>query len=184
MFILHLVVKKKKYPDSTYTILAYNGLGNRFNYNSAVDWAVNMIANGFETESLLILASLSKPTGYFETHKYMITAIEELNLKLLSGSLRIVAEIWENVKEIAAGNDIFTNLYTIHTAVVAMDEFSEFDKILYAWDAFQEGEHSLDLYWSGANRYNLEQSTIAYTQRWLNEYKLKIERAANMNIDT
>lgn len=184
MFILHLVVEKKKYPDSTYAILAYKNFGNRFNYDTAVDWAVNMVANGFETESLLILASLSKPTGYFETHKYMITAVEELNLKLLSGYLSTVAEVWENVKEIATANDIFTNLYTIHTAVVAMDEFSEFGKIYYAWDAFQEGEHSLDLYWSGANRYNLEQLSIAYTQRWLNEHKLKIERATNMKIGT
>ena len=45
-----------KYPDSTYTILTYKEFESRFHFDYAVDWAVEMLEYGYETEHLLMLA--------------------------------------------------------------------------------------------------------------------------------
>ncbi|MFN0292513.1 hypothetical protein [Pedobacter helvus] len=64
---------------STHAILAYKVL----NYNIDqfwVDWAVEMLMNGYDTEHLVILAGISPPYDQFELHSLTDKVLNELHL--------------------------------------------------------------------------------------------------------
>lgn len=42
-----------------------------FNYDVAVDWAIDLMMQGIETENVLILSSFSKPVNAFEIRSYV-----------------------------------------------------------------------------------------------------------------
>jgi hypothetical protein len=55
--------------DLTYKVVAFAEIPD-FNTDECVDWAFEMVALGYDTPSLLILAGLNRPSSYFQTIEY------------------------------------------------------------------------------------------------------------------
>ena len=70
------MVNHEKYTE----ILQWHNGIEYFDYNPAIDWAIELIRNGIETENVLIVASFSKPVDRDEIKPYIIGALNELNL--------------------------------------------------------------------------------------------------------
>lgn len=61
MFPIFEFVKKMTNHDKyTELLLWHNGIEN-FDYAPAIDWAIELLKKGIETENVLIVASFSKP---------------------------------------------------------------------------------------------------------------------------
>jgi len=48
----------------TYKVVAYQSVSD-YDMDECVDWAIEMIELGYDTENLIILAGLTKPVNYF-----------------------------------------------------------------------------------------------------------------------
>lgn len=80
-------------PKSTAKILAYKVLDQDFD-KTWVDWSIEMLNCGFETEYLVILAGMSDPFDYFEMESLTTKVLNELGLDY-SNKLQT---IWNYVK--------------------------------------------------------------------------------------
>jgi hypothetical protein len=54
-----------------------------FDYSKAVDWAIDLIRQGKETDNVLMLASFSKPIDRFEISPYVTNVLNDLGLQEL-----------------------------------------------------------------------------------------------------
>jgi hypothetical protein len=68
---------------STYEILQFKAL-NRDVTEDWIDWAIDMVSAGFETEHLIILAGISKPYNQFYLQDLTSKVFDELSLDFSS----------------------------------------------------------------------------------------------------
>lgn len=163
----------------TYKIVAYSAIPN-FNTDECVDWAVEMVELVYETENLLILAGLIKPTNYFENVHYLQHAISELNLQVKTGDEGIISYSSYYVREIAQSIKIKVNLNALSNYVVAVDyhpSIYDFYSLYQAWNELTDlGEQ---WYWDGATTDNIEEIVRNTANQWL----VKNERYYRQTID-
>src|SRR6188768_4047904 len=95
----------KRTADLTNKILAYRELKN-FDFNDAIDWAIEMLLLDYETPSLLILAGLSKPVYSFETENYLLSSLKELNLQIPERHEAILNYCKDFIREISASENV------------------------------------------------------------------------------
>lgn len=126
----------KKYPDSTYHILAHEALGDSFRYDEVIDWATEMLWFGYETPDLLILAGIAKPTNVFECRPYLDNVIQELNLGKITGEGAHYAAVWMYIVRMSKGINVRQNLYNVYQQYRApYDEYhDDFRFLYYAWN--------------------------------------------------
>ena len=58
-------------------LLQWHKAIEHFDYNPAVDWAIELIRNGVTSENVLIVASFSKPVDREEIRPYIAGALKE-----------------------------------------------------------------------------------------------------------
>jgi hypothetical protein len=143
-----------------------------------------MIALGYDTEDLLILAGLNKPTNYFETVAFLRAAISECGLLLKTGKDGILSYSCYYIKQIAKSINIKENLPKVYEYCIDID----FDKSIYdfhllswAWSDL-DYDNSHQEYWPGATIDNIEQVVVDFANKWLLEnenYYLQKLKAAN-----
>lgn len=151
----------------TCKVVAYQVLP-AFNKDEVVDWAYEMIALGWETEHLLIMAGLTKPVNYFETVVYLETAMGELNLLLKTGDEGIISYSSYHVKQLEQGIKIKENLNALSDFVISVDYHSaiyDFYSLYWAWSDLQYDE--MQWYWEGATKDNIEQIVVNTAKGWL-----------------
>ena len=69
---------KKTPTHQKYTeLLQWQKAIEHFDYNPAVDWAIELIRNGVTSENELIVASFSKPVDREEIRPYIAGALKE-----------------------------------------------------------------------------------------------------------
>lgn len=167
----------KPVAASTYKILAHTAVPD-FNYSDAVDWAVEMMMLGHETENLLILSSLTKPVNYFETVRYLNAAISELGLSLALGKDGIISYSRYYIIQIAKGLNMKQNLEKICKFAIDIDYESsiyDFCKLSWAWgDLEWPDNNGMQWYWEGATKDNIEQISIDTAKQWLTNNKSHI----------
>ncbi|WP_419700398.1 hypothetical protein [Mucilaginibacter sp. NFX135] len=153
----------------TCKVIAYQILP-AFNKDEVVDWAYEMIALGWETDHLLILAGLTKPVNYFEIVSYLKAAINELNLSSKEGVEGIISYSSYYVRQLEQGIKIKENLNALSDFVISVDYHSaicDFYSLYWAWNDLKYDE--IQWYWDGATRDNIEQIVINTAKDWLIE---------------
>jgi hypothetical protein len=156
--------------ELTYKVVAYSVVPN-FDTDECVDWAIEMLELGHETETLLILAGLSKPTNYFETIDYLKRSIQELKLEEMAGDKGIFSHSAFFIQRLAKGENIRENLKTIRLYC----ESKEYEKSIYdfyllywAWDDLDYG-NECQSYWPNADKNNIEQIVVETAKEWIAE---------------
>lgn len=167
-------MEKKQYPESIYAILAYKEFEDTFNYDHAVDWAIDMLQYGYESEHLLMLSGIVKPTDRFECMYYLEAAIEELGLKAASGEVAVIAYVWTSLVEIVNCKDVHLNLDIIFRVANYDNILYDFSLLYWAWSELRE---------MGAQYYinldikieDMEGLTITTAKEFVEKYRAEIE---------
>ncbi|WP_316787706.1 hypothetical protein [Pedobacter frigoris] len=150
--------------------MAYRELQD-FNSDQIVDWAIEMLALGHETPSILILAGISKPTNFFETEKYLLDALRELGMLIPERHEAILGYCKYFIEQISKAISVRYNLNKLYKiAQTTLDDNVVFDFYLFywAWSDLDYGETYQD-YVPEATKYNIETLLINKAKEWLKE---------------
>jgi len=155
--------------DLTYKIAAFADVQD-VHADDAIDWAVEMIELGYESRSLGMLASLSKPANYFEVIGHVKEAVTELGLKMKRGDAAVLSYASYYVHQILRGDRVrenLTELYKFCRNREYEDLVYDFYLLYWAWDHldFEDGDHNH--YWDGARRNNIEEIVVREAEVWI-----------------
>lgn len=160
--------------ELTSQVVAYQEVPD-FNSDVCVDWALEMMELGYESEALYTLAGLSKPAFYFETIKYLKEALKDLSISIKVGEEAIVSYSSYFIKRMSGGENVKENLTQVFrycSAHYYKGYLYDFYFLWWAWDDLDYGnEHQY--YWPGADRSNIEKVVIMQAKKWLAENRLR-----------
>ena len=157
----------------TNKVIAYPVIPD-FNTDSCVDWAIEMIGIGYDSENILMLAGLSKPTNYFETISHLNNALAELNLQPKAGEEGIISHSSYYISLISEGIEVRENLDIVYGLCLKLDYSSiiyDFSLLRWAWDDLDYDENAWPTYWEGATINNIKQLVIEAAKSWLEQNK-------------
>ena len=152
----------------TYKVVAYQSVPD-YDMDECVDWAIEMIELGYDTENLIILAGLTKRVNYFETGKFLQATISELGLKLKPADDGIVSYSSYYIMQIANGVNVRQNLKILSNYVMDVGYHSsvyDFLNLHWAWDAM-EWNDGQQWYWPDATLDNIESLIKDLAKQWL-----------------
>lgn len=158
--------------DLTYKIVAYK-VNPNFQTDECVDWAIDLLEKGIETEHILIIAALDKPTNYFETTQYVEKALQELKLTSLTGREGIISLATFYASEIAKSCNVRTNLKKLCDLCIDLDYnklIFDFYLLYWAWSDLDFG-NEIQEYWPDATKDNIESIAVNYARNWISENK-------------
>lgn len=161
--------------DLTYKMIAY-----KLNTDECIDWAIEMLCEGFETYNLKILAGLSKPSNYFETIQILDKAIDELGIDKSKWKNAEFPYRYYLIKKMAKSENIKENLYEMMKFSMGPDTFLDFHLLCFAWSDFDYGKKS-SCYWAGATRENISNIVVKTANEWLTKNIKEIEIEFKIN---
>lgn len=142
-----------------------------FDYSIAVDWAIDLIRQGKETENVLMLASFSQPIDRFEISPYVTNVLNDLGLEELDYKSAVIAETHYHLNEILSGHEIRKNLQSLYQLCVDNDYESglmTFYLIYHGWDELEE--MGVNYYFDGADLNNIEDELKKEARKWIDKY--------------
>lgn len=157
-------------------ILPFHFGTREFNYDLAIDWAIQLIEQGNESDNVLMLASFSKPASAVEIRPYLGNVLRDLNIEEPEGDAATIALIACYLREILAGRATRQNLAEVFKLFVekdglrAQDEFalSNFYLLHHAWDSLEQ--HGEQHYFLNADLSTIESLVKQHAQTWLVEH--------------
>lgn len=142
-----------------------------FDYSKAVNWAIEKVKRGEETENTLMLASFREPIDRFEIRPYVSAVLNELGLEQLNYKNAIIAEAHFYVNDILNDLDLKNNLEKLKQLCVNNDyEFGlmNFYLLYYAWDGLEDcGEN---FYYEGVNLNNIRTVAKRDAENWIHTH--------------
>ena len=152
----------------TYKILACSASPG-YPMDDVVDWAVEMMQLGYESENLYILAGLTKPILYAETAGYLRSTLSDLGFKELSGDDAKLSYASYYVRLLSKGEDVRQHLKNIFNHPFDIFDCTYNFRLLYwAWEDFDYGL-TFSCEWPDATPATIEQETINTAREWLAE---------------
>ena len=143
---------------STSEILAFKFLNRNVN-NVRVNWAIEMLMAGFDSENLLYLAGENEHTNQFELQKIANKALDELNLKYSDRETVIANYVCYLLDEAITGKRSYELVLTILKNLCSELNYEsslyDFYSLYYAQDDLKYSTHQW--YWENADRDNINQ---------------------------
>lgn len=142
-----------------------------FDYSTAVDWAINLIQQGKDTENILMLASFSEPFDRFEIGPYVTNALNDFGLEELDYNSAVIAETHYHLNEIISDREIRENLRFLYQNCLNYNYESNlmnFYMIYHAWEELEE--IGVNFYFEGATLNNIEQVIKNEARKWIDKY--------------
>ncbi|MEB0263303.1 MULTISPECIES: hypothetical protein [unclassified Mucilaginibacter] len=133
-----------------------------------------MLAIGYDSENILMLAGLGKPTNYFETIKLLNNALAELGLQLKTGEDAIISYSSYYISNIANGIAVRSNLNSIDSLCMGLGyptPIYDFYLFWWAWSDLDYDPDAYPTYWDGASIDNIDQLLIDYAKAWIENNK-------------
>lgn len=159
-----------KYIKSTYEVLAFKVL-NRDVTDVWIEWAIQMIVIGHETEHLLVLAGASKPFNQFYLQDLTSKVFQELYLDISSQervlrnySAYLVSKALNGTRSY---RDVLRGLTDVCIELDYEKFFFDFYKLFYALDDLDYSE--AQWYWPNATRENIKAVITEYFTNWVKE---------------
>ncbi len=152
-----------------------------FDYDLAVDWAVNLIKQGKETDNVLMLASFSKPVDSLEIRPYVTAVLSDLKLKELEGREAVIAKAHYHLTEILDDNLTRENLRFLYQLCLDNDyEFGlmNFYLLYHGWHELED--IGVNYYYDDANLENIEEVLKKEAILWIEEYIDRKEEKATL----
>ncbi len=154
---------------------------DQFEYDVTVDWAIDLIKQGKETENILMLASFSKPVDAIEIRPYVNAVLSDLDLEEKKGDDAVLCKIRYHLIEIINDNGIRKNLNLLYKLFLDIDCFNNDDKyglmpfylIYHGWDELES--IGANYYFEGADLDNIEEVIKEQAQIWIDKFINKNE---------
>ena len=158
------------YDKYTELLQWHNGV-ELFNYELTIDWALEMLQRGVETENMLILASFSKPVDRQEIKPYVSGVLRDLNLEEKIGEYSVISNAYFHAQMIIDKYEIRKNLTVLSNLCLE----SNYSKYLMPFYLLNNGWWSLEddgfnYYYEGANLNNIEELTILESKLLIVKY--------------
>jgi hypothetical protein len=152
---------------STAEILAFKVL-NRNIDKVWIDWAVEMLMAGYESENLTILAGESEPFNQFQMQELANKVLGELQLDFSNKEQIIKSYACYLINKSLTGEiDNFKVLSILKDVCIELDYekyLYDFYSLYFAKDDLSYSENQW--YWNGATRENIDQIITDYFLRW------------------
>lgn len=156
---------------NTAEILAFKVL-NRNIDKAWVEWAIDMLMVGYESEHLLILAGESEPFNQFEMQDLADRVLTDLQLEY-SDKTRIINNyvLYLVEKSLNEEIDAFNVLNILKDICIELDyrvDLYDFYSLYYAKEDLIDSGNQW--YWDGANRENIDDIIRDYLIAWRTKY--------------
>ena len=126
---------------------------------SWVEWALEMMEAGYESENLYILAGIIKPYNQFELQELTDRVLADLDLTTNDKSLTIRNYVYYILsKTINEPNKYLETLKEVKDICIGLEmekEYMDFYLLYFAKDDLNESENQW--YWDGADRNNIDE---------------------------
>lgn len=142
-----------------------------FDYSKAVDWAIDLIRQGKETDNVLMLASFSEPIDRFEIRPYVTNVLNDFGLEELDYKSAVIAETHYHLNEILNDRQIRKNLQSLLQLCLDNDYESglmNFYLIYHGW--YELEEIGVNYYFEGADLDNIEEVLKKEARKWIDKY--------------
>lgn len=155
---------------STSEILAFKVLNRNVN-NVWINWAIEMLIAGYNSESLLFLAGENENTNQFELQNLANKTLDELGLDFSDKDKVINDYVYYLIDEAILGKKSYLSvLRALKDLCVELGYISflyDFYSLYYAQEDLKFYTHQW--YWKNANRENINQIIIDYFFKRKNE---------------
>ena len=162
---------------STYSILKAKAFNENID-ESWIDWAIEMIDAGYESESLYMLAGETKPYNQFELQELTNKVFQDLRFDysdkdtviwnyvyyLISNSIEHPGTYYKTLRE----------LREICLQFNYDSRYMDFYLLYFTKDDLMVDE--VQWYWEGANRENIDQIIRNKFKQWLSEFEQKQQK--------
>lgn len=157
--------------DSTIEILIWKHFGESVNENW-IQWAVDMMMAGFDTEHLVELAGIDKPYNQFELAELTDKVFDELGLDFKDEDKVVIGYATFVVKQVVLGKrDLLKSLKQLSKLCIDTDYnqiIYDFYLLYYAKEDLRYSE--MQWYWDGADRENIDQICLDRFRKWIEDY--------------
>lgn len=147
-----------------------------FNENvdeSWIDWAIEMVEIGYESENLYMLAGVTKPYNQFELQELTSKVFRELHLDYSDKRTVLKNYVYYLISSsIDHPETYFKTLRELKDICRDLDmepEYMDFYLLYYAKDDLTVEE--VQWYWEGANRENMNQIIKERFLKWTGEFE-------------
>jgi len=147
------MIKVKRYIE----LLQWHKGVEYFDYDLTVDWAIEMIRQGLETENVLIIASFSKPVDKYEIKPYVSAVLKDLKLNEKIGEFSIISNAYYYIHQILDNYYVRKNLgilCRIHLHHDLPTYTQPFYLLYHAWNDLES--NGSNYYYQGANLENID----------------------------
>jgi hypothetical protein len=138
-----------------------------------VNWAIDMIENGYESEHLYILAGKTFPYNLFEIDDLVENTLAELRIKRPVGNEAINGYAYYLISEALSGNLIYGHvLQQLKNICITLDYYDPlypFYLLHYAYDDLRDEE--VQYYWEGADRSNIDSIVKNEFSNWISKFE-------------
>jgi len=157
---------------STYRVLMKKAFNEDID-KTWIDWAIEMIREGYESDNLYILAGITKPYNQFELQRLTDKVFADLNLDYEDKLLMIRNYIYYLIStSLNEPSNYLSTLKEIKDICIALDmeqEYMDFYLLYFAKDDLNESE--VQWYCDGADRINIDLIIKNAFQRYLDGIK-------------
>ena len=148
---------------------------DKFDYQLAVDWAIDCIRNGIESENLFIVAGFSPPYDREEMAHYLSATLRDLNLNEKYNTYSDKAYAHFLIQEITQQRNLRKNILELYNLSLSIESESlnleTFYLYYHSWESLEYGEYSYS-YLEGLELHNIESKLIEYANQWLEDNHL------------
>lgn len=142
-----------------------------FDYDIAIDWSLNLITNGIESENILILSSFSKPANLFEIRPYVSAALADHNFPEFTGITGKLHKARYHLIEII--NDLLVRKQLKQLADLCVKlEYKyglvPFYLLYHGWNELDD--IGVNLYYEGATTSNIDQIVKKEANDWVRQF--------------
>lgn len=153
---------------------------DHFDYSKAVDWAIDLILQGNETDNVLMLASFSKPIDRLEIRTYVTNVLNDFGLEELDYKSAVSAGTHYHLMEILNDREIRKNLQSLYQLCTDNDykpELMNFYLLYHGWNELEE--IGVNYYFMGADIHNIEEVLKMEARKWINKFIHEKEDESN-----
>jgi len=160
-------IGNKNFQILTDYILSFS-VSDTFNTNLIEEWTIGLINLGFESDSIYMLASFSKPIAYYEIESYLKKVFSELKL-VEKNKLEAEQSILKfHVNQIVNAINVRTNLRLVANYFFSYESdaiIRDFYLLNHAWDDLVELDETY--YYENVDLNTIEKVVIEKAKLWV-----------------
>ncbi|GAO43343.1 hypothetical protein [Flavihumibacter petaseus] len=157
---------------STYKILKAKAFNENID-ETWVDWALEMMEAGYQSDNLYILAGKTKPFNQFELHELTRNVLEDLGFTYADKDTVLKNYVYyliiSSVDHPETYCKTLRELKNICQDLDLESAYMDFYLLYYAKDDLIVDE--VQWYWDGANRQNIDQIIKDHFKKWMKEFE-------------